>query len=70
MKIQNQKLKPLEGMKVKLPNGNVAFEMLTFRGVSIDTITDDNKVKLIVEFDEPFIKREDDETLHHCRDRK
>jgi hypothetical protein len=63
VKITNQKLKPCEGMKIKLPNGNVALEMLTFRGVSIDTITDDNKVKLIVEFDEPFIKREDDDEI-------
>jgi hypothetical protein len=62
VKIQNQKLKPCEGIKIRLPNGNVALELLTFRGVSIDTITDNNIVKIIVEFDEPFIKnREDDE---------
>jgi hypothetical protein len=52
----NQKLKPCEGLCVRLPNGKPALQFITYKGIEVSTITRDNQVKIEVVFDEPFIK--------------
>jgi len=53
-----QKLKPCEGLCINLPTGKPALQFITYKDIEVSTITKDNRVKLEVTFDDPFINRE------------
>ena len=70
-----QKLKPAEGLCISLPNGKPALQFISYKDCTVTTETVDNCVKLIVEFDEPFIRRRADDlqeikNSYHSRDRE
>jgi hypothetical protein len=50
-------LKPCEGYCIQLPNGDPALQFISYRDVKIETqVNNKNKVRIIVDFDKPFIK--------------
>ena len=56
--ISRQELVPAGGLCVQLPNGDPALQFITYRNAIVSTyLLDDNKVRLIVDFPEPFIRR-------------
>lgn len=57
MKSSISKLKPLEGVKLRLPNGDPAIDILTHRSITVETQESNNRVRLIINFDKPFIER-------------
>ena len=70
-----QKLKPAEGLCISLPNGKPALQFIAYKNTTVTTESVDNRVKLIVEFDEPFIQRRADDlqetkSPHHSGDRE
>lgn len=54
--VDSKKLKPGEGMKFLRPNKTEAGVYVSMDYVKVDTFEEDNKVKIEVTFDNPFIK--------------
>jgi len=54
--ISSKKLKPCEGLCINLPNGRPGIQFITYKAIEVLTITKNNRVRIQIEFDEPFIR--------------
>ncbi len=54
-----KELKPAEGLCINLPNGRPALQIITYKDVTVRTLTlnrQERNVRLVIDFKEPFIK--------------
>ena len=54
--VKEQQLKAAEGLCIRLPGGKPALQIITYRELNVKTYVEDRKVRLIIDFEQPFIK--------------